>query len=476
MLSFIIDSFSGGISDFESKGIKGSFKFGSALDIRKKVDSLSCQQALVDEGVGVIAAKILFIVPASDGNTYGFGGIGSAGSGVGKIYKRTPAGVWSEVYSDATFGLITGAAEWFDNTGNSFLYWATAIRLNRKELPGTGVEPWNDVNADSGWPKSDLLTYDWHTMKPANGALMICNNRYLAMVGYDNSYTNNALDLIGDNRARTLIERGDYVLIGTGKKTSSSHIQLGELFVWEQNALSWIKKKQIPAKGINALIDTEVTLMQAGTDGGIYFSDLVNVLPVTSFPGGGQCNPDAVDVDGGLALFGVYGNGSGNTGVYSYGRKNKNSPFVLNFEYPLTADEIYSVKKVGSDILISYKNGGTYGVKKVDTSTKATAVYESLDLKVPPDLPARPVNWSMVKLLTAPIVSGTSISLKYKINKSGNWTTAFLPNGSSSFNNVGETEAVFLVGAEGKIFEFQLTLTPTGNTSPEVYRIEVFFE
>jgi len=128
-----------------------------------------------------------------------------------------------------------------------------------------------------------------------------------------------------------------------------------------------------------------------------------------------------------------FGNGTGKTGVYSYGRKDKNSPFVLNFDYPFDADIIGSVKKVGSDILASYYKASPlfHGVKKVDTANKATAVYESLDLKAPPDLPARPAVWQMVKLLTAPIVSGTSISLKYKINKSGSWTSAYLQDGTS---------------------------------------------
>jgi len=271
MRNFIIDSFTG-ISEFESKGIKGAFKFGSALDVRKKVDSLSCQQALVTEGASAITDLINFIVPASDGNSYAFGD-------EGKIYKRTSGGTWTNVYTDEGPDRIEGAAEWFSNAGKSYLYWAVGSYLHRKELPG--LSNWTDVDADAGWPKTTLTAgVSWHTMKPANGALMICNGQYLAMVGYDNSFTNNAVDLIGDNRSKTLIERGNSVVIGTRKSNSYTDIQKGELFVWEQTALSWINKKQIPANGINALIDTEFTLMQAGTNGDIYFSDLVNANAV----------------------------------------------------------------------------------------------------------------------------------------------------------------------------------------------------
>ena len=42
---FEIKSFRGGLSDYEDKGVVGSFKFGSNLDIRKQIDSLSANQA-----------------------------------------------------------------------------------------------------------------------------------------------------------------------------------------------------------------------------------------------------------------------------------------------------------------------------------------------------------------------------------------------------------------------------------------------
>ena len=46
-----ITSFRGGLSDYEDKGAPGVFKFAANLDIRKKVDSISAGQALVDIGV-----------------------------------------------------------------------------------------------------------------------------------------------------------------------------------------------------------------------------------------------------------------------------------------------------------------------------------------------------------------------------------------------------------------------------------------
>ena len=52
-----INSFRGGLADFEDKGISGAFKFGSNLDIRKQIDSLSAGQTLVDLGTRTDSAS-----------------------------------------------------------------------------------------------------------------------------------------------------------------------------------------------------------------------------------------------------------------------------------------------------------------------------------------------------------------------------------------------------------------------------------
>src|SRR3990167_4476118 len=51
MQTYTIKSFEGGISSFADRGIRGAFKFASGIDIRKVVDTLSCGQDLVEEGL-----------------------------------------------------------------------------------------------------------------------------------------------------------------------------------------------------------------------------------------------------------------------------------------------------------------------------------------------------------------------------------------------------------------------------------------
>src|SRR3990167_1858829 len=215
---FRIKSFRGGLSDWENTGIAGSFKFASNIDIRKAIDSLSCQQTLTDDlAAGTMTGLDLFIVNCSDGSSYHF-------CANGRIYKRTSAGVYSLVYTDSD-SVITGAAEWFNNAGNKFLYWTTATKLHRIRVDTAPEEPWvasvdATVNGQT-YPKTNLTSATWHTMKQINGNLYIANSALVAMVGYDDSYTTSALALIPSNVAKCLMEYGGYAYIGCSRVDNS---------------------------------------------------------------------------------------------------------------------------------------------------------------------------------------------------------------------------------------------------------------
>lgn len=532
MAIYEITKFSGGLSDFDDRGIVGSFKFGSGLDIRKDVDSLSCQQALVDEGLlasnspslsqspsasasrspspsssasvsptpspsasaspsaspsrspsttpsssispspspsagltTVFHDLIRFFVKCDDGYTYGFGS-------TGYIYRRDADAYWQRVYKDPN-GAIKGAAEWYSDTGKAYLYWATDKQLNRKEIPG--LSNWNDVNTTGvgTWPKTNLESATWHTMTEAGGSLIIANRQYLALVGYDDSYTNEALNLIPGRLANVVIERNGRSIVGTARAGN-------------------------PNRGVNGMIDSELPLSQIGDDGEIFYSDMNNSIALKSFPGGGKVNPGGVtnEVDqvdffeweqnalswidkqsvGNMALFGVYNATTGRNGIYSYGRKKKNAPFVLNLDYPMDVDEIGAVVNVDGTTLASYRDGSDFGVMAVDPTAKGTGIYEGLDFRAPVKKPEVITGWTMAEVLCDPLPNGASIEFWYKINKTGDWIRAYTASGGLSFNSAQGKKAVFRIGAEGDIFEPRVVLYPTGNDSPEIHRIRVYFQ
>jgi hypothetical protein len=525
--------FYGGLSPFSNKGPRGSFKFGSNLDIRNDSEALQCQQALKDEGLfgtshsqsssisqsasqspsssvsrspsqsssssasqspsssgsksssasqsqstsqspsssasnspspseglyNVFEDLVLFFVKASDGHTYEFGNAGN-------IYRRYIDGYTRNVYKDPS-GSIKGAIEKPSSDGKTYLQWATDTKVMRKLLPGDAN--WGDVEVIA----TNLSGADWHTMIQIGGANFIANGSYLAMVGYDDSWTNEALDLIPGNLAKTLIERNGRAVIGT-------------------------YKTGFPNKGVNGAIDCEQPLIQIGDDGEIFFANFSDTMPVKRFPGGGRVNPGGVanEVDqinifdwesnalswvdkqtlGNMSLWGVFGAEDGKNGIYTYGRKNKDQPFTLNLEYAMDVDEIGAVTCVEGTILASYRSGTDFGVKAVDPDNKAIGTYQSLEFIPPTKKPIDINKWSYAEVELDPLPAGCQVSFYYKMNKTGDFVQAYVADKSVNYSATGGSIAVFLIGAKGKIYEYQVILTPTGNETPKIRRVSTYFE
>ncbi len=525
-------SFAGGISSFADKGPKGSAKFTSGVDLRKTVDSLSCQQALLEEGLigpshssspslspsssqspsgsaspsmsysnsqsaslspsasasksgsksaspsgslspsssvsaspspsaglyNVFEDLIYFFVKATDGNTYGFGNTGF-------IYRRLSDGHTTNVYHDPN-GAIKGAVEKPSSTGATYLQWATATKVMQKPLPG--ASDWSDVTVVA----ENLTGTDWHTMKQVGGANMIANGPFLAMVGYDDSWTNEALDLIPGNQSKTLVERNGRVVIGT-------------------------YKTGYPNKGVNAMIDCEVPLSQIGDDGELFFANFTDSMPTKRFPGGGRVNPGGVanEIDqisifdweqnslswvdrqelGNMSIWGVFDADAGRGGLYYYGRRNKEQLFTLNLEYLLDVDEIGAVTNVDGVTICSYRDGNDFGVKAVDSTLKAQGVWESLEFRAPVKRPEEITEWKYAEIFMEPLPNGANIEFWYKLDHASSWTQASTADGNSNYSTSGGRKAVFRMGAKGDVIERKIVLNPILNSSPIVLRSSVYF-
>jgi len=530
---FELSKFEGGLSDHDNRGIAGAFKFGTNLDIRKRVDSLSGNQALEDIGLQADTASesrsvspsasispspstslsaspsatpsasisasqspsasaspsssvsqsssvspsislsasyasifrdlVLFFVPCTDGATYAFGN-------TGYIYRITEDLRVRIVYKDPD-GKIKGAAEWYQDDGSTYLYWATNTKLNRKKIPGDGN--WNDVN-EGNWQKTNLSSQDWHTMREAGGSLVIANGTLVALVGYDGSYTNEAVQLVPGNIVKTIVERSGRSFYGT-------------------------HRVGYPTKGVNAAIDTEVPIAQIGDDGRLQFADMTDTIPIKRFPGGGIVNPGGVTTEidevnffeweqnalswidkqavRNMALFAVYNAEAGKNGIYSLGRRIKDAPFVMNLEYELDADELGALTQINGALLVSYRDGTTFGVKRVSEDTKATWTYEGLDLRAPVKKASNVTLWKYIELFFEPLPSGCSLEVWYKIDKQGSFIRAkTLEEGNNSHTEAGSRRAVFRVPVAGEVLEPRFVGNPSGNNTPEVYRARAYFD
>jgi len=178
-----------------------------------------------------------------------------------------------------------------------------------------------------------------------------------------------------------------------------------------------------------------------------------------------------------MALFAVYDADAGKGGIYSYGRKNKNHPFVVNLDYQFDADELGAITDVDGIILVSYQDGSDFGVKATDPDNKATATYEGLDLKAPNTKKVNQItNWKGAYIFMSPLPAGCSVEVWYKLDKTGAFVQAKTDTGATSFSTANAQEAWFRVFAGAKIFEPRLVLNPSGNNTPEIYLLKVFFD
>jgi hypothetical protein len=310
-------------------------------------------------------------------------------------------------------------------------------------------------------------------MAQVGGDVMIANASMLAMSAYDDSYTNEALDLIPGNMAKTLVERTGRAVVGTYRASD-------------------------PTKGINGAIDSEVPLAQVGDEGQIYYADFKNSIAVKTLPGGGMIYPGGIcneisqvnffdwattalswidkQVVGNLALLGVFGAETGKGGIYSFGRKDKNHPFALNCEYQFDADEIGAVANVDGTTIFSYRIGSTYGVMAVDSQNKAVGTYVGIHFMPPVKESIQLYEWKQVEIKMKKLPAGCSVEFWYKYDDVDDYTQAFTADGKSSFSSAGANKATFRLGGNGDIYEPMVILRPNNNNeTPEIFRIKTLF-
>jgi len=355
----------------------------------------------------------------------------------------------------ATAATMTVTALTAGTTGN-YIYTSASGNY----LSFTGIRMTGGVSYQT-YPKINLSSQTWHTMTVADGALNIANGDKLAFVGFDDSYTNEAVQLIPGTISKSLIEyQGRYVLIGGGNNIDNSYLN-----TWTTTALSWIDKLRIPFSQINAMINSEILLMHCGANK-LYFANLSDKVPILNMDG--MVNPQGVCDQNGLALFGVYGGSL--SGIYSYGRTRKDEAYTYNLEYYIDADEIGALVNLGSNILVSYKKGTTYSVATIDTTIRATTTYISPDLKSPYSR-SQMANWQTVELVTDTLPTGCSIDCYFKLKDDTSWTQAMIAENVTTFTT--GSNPVFRCGILGKVFEFKLVLTSSANTSPVVHEIFV---
>lgn len=459
-------NFSGGLSDSDVYGLTGSFADAVGIDIHSTPRILKVSQALKKEttaagGFTGIEDFCKFSINCTDGNSYWFGD-------TGKIYKRTSAGVWSKVHTD-TQGAVIGAREF-----NAYIYYASATKLGRQSVANAASEsPWSSQN--DSWATLDTATY--HPMITQGLYLFIGNDRKIATVDDTGTFTATGTpdvvyqSLPPNYTITTMSPFGIDFLVGT--KITSTYGS-ARVFRWDYSQASWLTDDDIPGEiGVNVFIPYDnFAFIQAGNQGRFWFYDGSSLEKVKRIKGDYAnktmaVHPDSVCSFNGLSMIGVSNLSSNpcNQGVYSIGQYDRNYPYALMLEYvisqnKLTSIEIGSIKAIGSNLLVAWKDGTTYGVDIIDWANKYTGAYVKT-LALGGD---RATSKTFLEYLIGykQKPASTDITLSYFPNY-GTSDTAIALDDFSTYNKLFTQYKI-----EAALIQLKLAFTVSGNDAPEI--------
>lgn len=459
-----------GLADSKFSGILGSVAAIVGIDLHSTPGLIKVRQALEKESGSTVTALCRVRVAVSSGETFWFSYTD------GKIWRRSSAGVWLLVYTTTAaaggHGCL-GAAEY-----DGFIYWATQSRLHRIPIANIATaQNWTN-NASVNWVTFTNTDSEFHPMVVRGLRLFIGDANYVAKVYEDSGhqFTANALDLRTPYRIKTMIEFDIDLIIST---FINDNVSKTELIRWDTyDPESWQTSDPIEESGINAFIrDDNYVYAQCGKFGRIYFYDGTRLIPYKRMPGDwsptkyGEVYPQAVSTLLTIPVFG-FSNGLGNPanqGVYSFGSYSKDYPKVLDLSYPVSAGlssiEVGAVLAVGADLLVSWKNGSTYGVDKLNWSAKyASAYIETMVLTV---ASSRHFLKTIEEFFAnyASLPASTAIGFKYKKKHETNF--------SSAVTVITDTTLMQVRTKEGTIpdvaaLQLRIDFTVNNNDAPEV--------
>lgn len=222
----------------------GKFQTLNNVEIHDETGIVKPQYALTVESATPNEPCFSAIDPS--GNVY------FASKTTGKIWKRTTAGSYSLVRTNAN--TAHRGIRYF----NGYLWYWTATALGTYDL----VSTWTDSFTSNA-------SFNFRQGIEANNQLFIANGRYTARVDANNTFSSNEFVVPAQFKQTALQNIGDDVIIGTYISTDVAYCKA---FLWNTVSPSWTYEDEIFDIGVNCFIqlDNEY-LAQCGTSGAFYY-------------------------------------------------------------------------------------------------------------------------------------------------------------------------------------------------------------
>lgn len=456
----------GGLSFSKWSGYKNSLFKMTGLDPHSLPGLLQVEQKMTKNSGATVDELCKVAVNASTGIRYWFS------SESGKIWQDK-AGTWTLVHTTSATGedKCLGAAEY-----QGYIYWATQSRLHRISVASAdGAAAWT-ANAVIDWATFGITNTSFHPMHQPLDVLYIGDGNRVAQVDAG-TFTANALDIKTPLVIKSLGSIGTDLLIGT---YVADTVTATEILRWNTWSVSYSNSDAIPEIGVNAFLKADnMVLVQAGNKGNIYSYDgqklnLWGKIPgVYSSTATGEVYPDSVANREGQILFG-FSNITGNPadqGIYRIGRHSSNFQYIMDFPYPIsersgsafvtTSLAIGAILVVGTDIYVSWKNGSSYGIDKLDASNKLDGAYFETRVMVV----EREKLTNFVKALVSYASLPASTTVDFYLDKNYAGYGSALTKVTDTQRNIIETSNE---GTEFSTLQLKVKITTSSNTAPQI--------
>lgn len=469
----------GGLADSKWSGVPNSLFKMIGLDPHSEAGVLKAEQKLTKDSGSTIDAFVKVQVVSSNGRTYHFS------STSGKIWERTSGGTWSLVHTTTPAAGSAGCLGAWEYQRT--IYWATQSRLHKiVAADAEGSAEWA-ANVVEDFGTFSITDSEFHPMIEQNLILYIGDGNYVAQVE-DGVFTANALDIKSPLRIKSLGKIGTDLLLGT---YVDDNINKTEIIRWNTWGVSFTNTDSIQEVGVNAFLESDnFVIVSAGRYGNLYIYDgetleLYSKVPatITPYTPSATCtvHPEAIANLSGQILFGV-SNVAGNPcdqGVYRIGRHSRNYPWIMDLAYPisersgdafvLTSIEIGSIEVLGQKILVSWKNGSTYGVDLLDASNKLDGAYFETRVMRPDRM--KKTMFRQMLLAYNSLPSNTDITMSFDNNYAGSYT-------APTSSHINDTERKFISleeGIESVALQMKVAFNTDSNNTPSLEAIDIYY-
>jgi hypothetical protein len=471
-----ISFFNGGISSGSKNGVRGSFGFGSGLDIHKDPNLLQVQPASTKESSTTVTDLPLFgTTNTVNDNAYFLGD-------AGKVYKRTSTGTWSVL---TTYTNAEGIGFF---SGTNLVYFNSADQQYTLDPATDSITSYRALNSSTWHPVESFLD----KVFTGNGRELISTDA--SAIDYTSSTIGGGITIDYNYQIKCLKNIGNWLFIGATSDNSSN----ARYFLWDGYSDNYNYARSLKEDGINAVEigDDGTVLIFAGKKGNIYQLTSVDApllklktLPKIEKDKTVEVYPGSTANYQGFPVFGI-SNGTtvtGERGVYSWASIDKNFPKVLNYDFlPSTGTTTGTTLQIGAvltlnstDLLIGWRDDTTYGVDLIDgTGVQGTAIYESLIHDAGAPFVRKHYKYLKVKL-AGDLATGEKVNISYKGDRASSWTKLVNGTNTDSLDYAVDgavNEERFSINKKYYEAEFKISIESSGSTAASVDSIVVVFE